>query len=490
MKKIIISCHKLVVTEKQLIRKKMRKIIYMWFVFSTIIFADTLVSQNSVVKVFASISTPNYQYPYQTSKISRFTGSGAIISDSRVLTSAHVVSGARFIEIQKENDPKKYIATVKYISHQADLAILELRDISFFIGTNPLKISEDIKTRDEVTVLGYPLGGNAISTTTGVVSRIEYRSYVWSSSYLLAIQIDAAINSGNSGGPVINAKNELVGIAMMKLQKSSNIGYIVPSILINTFLDDVKDGVVDGFHLDSVVIQHLNNDAQKKLYGLSDKSGVLITYVGIDEKLLQVDDIILKIDDKDIANNGTIKTKYGRVSFSMLFHTKQLSQSVTLKILREKKELTITYPLQRIVPLINKEFGKEPRYIIYGGFIFAPLTKNYLSSIYTSSSGLNMLFYQKNKTADYQEPVVSLQTIFPSEVNRGYYAASYVLVEVNDIKIKNFKHLVFVLDNMKDEYTVFKFLEKTKVVLKTQDAKKSLDRIMELYYLKNDRRLE
>lgn len=468
----------------------MKNILLTLLILSTTIFADTITTQNSVVKVFTSISLPDYKYPYQTSKISKFTGSGAIIGNNRILTSAHVVSGARFLEIQKENDPKKYVATVKYILHQADLAILEVRDKNFFIGTNPLKISEDIKTRDKVTVLGYPLGGNTISTTTGIVSRIEYRSYVWSSSYLLAIQIDAAINSGNSGGAVVNTKNELVGIAMMKLQKTSNIGYIVPSVIINTFLEDIKDGVVNGFHSDSVIIQHINNNSQKKLYGLDERSGVLVTYVGIEEELLKVDDILLEIDDKDIANNGTIKSKYGRISFSMPFHIKQLSQSVKLKILRDKKELTIEYPLKKVVPLINREFGKEPRYIIYGGFVFAPLTKNYLSSIYSSSGGLNMLFYQKNKTVDYQEPVVSLQTIFPSEVNRGYYSASYVLVEVNDIKIKNFKHLVSVLDNMTDEYTVFKFLEKTKVVLKTQDAKKSLDRIMKLYYLKSDRRLQ
>jgi len=469
--------------------KIIKKIIITLLVLLTTISADTGSTQNSVVKVFASISSPDYKYPYQTSKISKFTGSGAIISNNRILTSAHVVSGARFIEIQKEDDPEKYLATVKYISHQADLAILEVNDKVFFKDTNPLKLSEDIKTRDEVTVLGYPLGGNTISTTTGVVSRIEYRSYVWSSSYLLAIQIDAAINSGNSGGAVINSKNELVGIAMMKLNKTSNIGYIVPSIIINTFLEDVKDGVVNGFHSDSVIVQNINNDSQKKLYGLEDRSGVMITYVGIDEKLLKVNDILLAVDNKDIANNGTVNTKYGRVNFSMPFHLKQLSQSVKLKIFRDKKELTIEYPLKKNLPLINREFGKEPRYIIYGGFIFTPLTKNYLDSIYSSSNGLNMLFYQKNKTVDYEEPIVSLKTVFPSKVNRGYFPASYVLVKVNDIKIKSFYHLVKVLDSVTDEFTVFEFLEKTKVVLNTKDAKNSLAGIMKLYYLKSDRRL-
>jgi len=465
-----------------------QRIIYVLLILSTITFANNS-SKNSVVKVFSSISRHNYEFPYQTSRISKFIGSAVIISDNRVLTSAHIVSNARFIELQKEEDPKKYIASVKYISHQSDLAILEVIDKEFFKNTKPLKLNEDIKTGDKVTVCGYPLGGSTVSTTTGVVSRIEYINYLWSSFYLLAIQIDAAINSGNSGGAVVNANNELIGIAMMRLKETNNIGYIVPSIIINTFLEDVKDGIVDGFHIDSVVVQEINNDAQRKLYGLKKRTGLLITYVGVDEKLLKIDDVLLEIDDNDIANNGTIKTKYGRIDFSFPFHTKQLFQSVKLKILRNKKELVINYPLKKVTPLITREFDREPRYIIYGGFIFTPLTKNYLNAIYRSSNGLNMLFYAKNKTVDYEEPVVSLRTIFPNEVNRGYYPASYVLIKVNNIKIKNFKQLVSVLDNITDEFTVFEFLEKKKVILNTKEAKNSLSDIMKLYNIKSDRRL-
>jgi S1-C subfamily serine protease len=212
----------------------------------TISFASHL-PNNSIVKIFSSISTPDYKYPWQTSKISNYTGSGAIIKDNMILTSAHVVSSSRFLEVQKENDPKKYIASVKYISHQADLAIVEVNDKTFFNGTKPLKFNSDIKPRDEITVLGYPFGGQTISTTKGVISRIEYINYAWSSEYLLAIQVDAAINSGNSGGAAIDNNGDIVGVAMMTLSNTNNISYLVPSIIVNTFLKDIEDGKVDGF---------------------------------------------------------------------------------------------------------------------------------------------------------------------------------------------------------------------------------------------------
>ena len=455
----------------------------------TFALAESISGTSSVVKIFASISKPNYQYPYQTSNISKYIGSGAIISKHRILSSAHIVSGAKFIEIQKENDPNKYIANVKFISNQADLAILEVENKNFFKDTLPLKLSEKINVRDKVTVLGYPIGGNTISTTTGIVSRIEYRNYVWSNSNHLTIQIDAAINPGNSGGPVINADNDLVGIAMMKLSKTSNIAYIVPAIIISTFLEDVKDGVVDGFQITNIFLQYINNDAQKKFYGLKDREGVLVTSVGIDEKQIKVDDIILSIDDKDIANDATVKSRYGRVNFNIVSDTKQLSESVKLKILRDKKEITINYHLKRESSLIQSEFGKEPRYILYGGFIFTPLTRNLLNNLSPYSNKFDMFFYEKDKTQEYNEVVVTTNTIFPNEVNRGYYGGNYVLLKVNNIKIKNFKHFVNILDNITDEFTVFEFLEKRKVILNTKKAKESLEEIMKEYNIKSDRRM-
>ncbi len=465
----------------------MNKILWLIVLLSITLFAGSQGTPNSVVKVFTSASIPNYKYPWQTSRISKFTGSGVVIGENRILTSAHVVSNAKFIEVKKENEHKKYIATVKYISHQADLAILDIKDIKFFEDITPLKLNQSIRARDEVTVLGYPIGGSNISTTTGVISRIEYRSYVWSKSYLLAIQIDAAINSGNSGGPVINDKNELVGIAMMKISKASNIGYIVPATVVQYFLDDTKDGIVNGYHTDSVYAQKMNNEALKDFYNLNDRTGVLITHVGIDEKDIRANDIILSIDNKDISNEGTIKTEYGNVSYAMGFHTKQIDETVTLKVLRDKTEQTIKYKLKKYKPLISQEFEKEPRFIIYGGLTFTPLTRNYLNKL-SSSSGINMLFYRKSKTENYTEPVASLTTIFPNKVNRGYPQGSYILTKVNNIKIKSFKHLVEVLDNIDDEFTIFEYLEKKKFILNTLESKESIKDIMKIYNMKSDRR--
>lgn len=455
----------------------------------TIVSYASALPTNSIVKIHTSASISDYKYPWQTSKIYRYVGSGAIIEGNKILTSAHVVSGARFLEVQKENDPKKYIASVKYISHQVDLAIVEVKDKTFFNDTKALKLNENVKTRDEITVLGYPLGGKTISTTTGIISRIEYTSYVWSSEYLLAIQVDAAINSGNSGGAALDKNGDIVGIAMMRLKNADNISCIVPSVIINSFLEDIKDGKVDGFGSDGLTINYIDNNNVKEYFGLKNGNGILVTNVAYGINEFKVNDIILEIDGNKVANDATIDSKFGRVHCNLIIHQKQIGDKVQFKVLRDKELISFNYTVKRTEPLIKKEFAKEPRYLIFGGLAFTPLTKNYILAIGSNTSGINKLFYHKDKSKEFDEAVVWMQNNFPHEVNRGYSSQGYVVETVNGIKVKNFKHFVFLIDNLNTEFVVIDTMEKNKIILNVKEARKSFEDLKRIYRLNSDRML-
>jgi len=465
------------------------------FILLTILISTTsLLSNNlnnttkSIIKIFTTKSKPNYKYPWQTGNIGKYTGSGVIINENKILTAAHVVVGAKLLEIKKENDPKKYIAKIKYISHQADLALIEVEDKSFFDNTEQLELSTNTKVRDSVTVVGYPLGGKNVSTTTGIVSRIEQQYYSYSAEKLLAIQVDAAINGGNSGGAVVNDNNELVGIAMMKRLKAENIAYIVPTVIINTFLKDIKDDIVDGFSKESTFFNSIENDTLKKYYGLKNGNGVLVSTVGKYDDKLKLNDIILSIDGNDIANNETISSMYGRISFSHIYHTKQIGDIVTFDILRDNVNIKVTTTVKRIPSLIEYEFEKSPRFIIYGGLVFSPITKNYLSTITKlESDHIKKKLYAKKKIENYEEAITMVSTIFPHKVNRGYTSWASVLKSVNGIKIKSFNHLVNIIDSTKDEYTKFEFFESATIILNTKEAKESFKNIKSLYKLHSDR---
>jgi len=469
-------------------------------IFKTVLilgfFTSTLFSQTqnninrSVVKIFSTVSTANYRYPWQSSNIVRYVGSGAIISNNRILTSAHVVSGAKLLEITKENDPKKYIAAIKYISHQADLALLEIEDKSFFTNTKNFTLSTNANLRDEVTVVGYPKGGENVSVTIGVISRIEQQYYTYSAENLFAIQVDAAINSGNSGGPVLNNKNELIGIAMMKRSDAENIAYIIPTEIINTFLEDTKDGKVDGFHKERSFFVPTENNTLKEYYGLKNGNGVLLALIDKYNDILEINDIILAIDGKEIASNGTISTQYGRIAFEHIYNTKQIGDSVTLDVLRDKKYTKVKCTVKKMPELVEFEYAKNPRYVIYGGLAFVPITKNYLATLSKLEAEIiNQKLYSKKKSEEYQEAITMMSTIFPNEVNRGYSSWASVLKSVNGIPIKNFKHLLSVLDGIDEQYTKFEFLEQSILILDTKKAKESFKDIQQAYSLTSDRRL-
>lgn len=157
----------------------------------------------AIVKIYTVATRPDYDNPWNRMGPHTSTGSGAILVGQCILTNAHVVSNHTYLQVRRHGSARKYQAHVIAMANDADLALLGIEDPTFFEGVTPLELGTLPRLQNEVTVLGFPTGGDTLSSTAGVVSRIEHRRYVHSGMSLLAAQLDAAINSGNSGGPVI-----------------------------------------------------------------------------------------------------------------------------------------------------------------------------------------------------------------------------------------------------------------------------------------------
>ncbi|RLA66672.1 MAG: serine protease, partial [Epsilonproteobacteria bacterium] len=226
------------------------------------------ITKQSIVKIYTSAKIPNYQEPWSSSMRSG-TGSGAIIAGKYILTNAHVVANQVFIEVQRYGQRKRYIAKVHAVSHQADLALLKVEDEDFFEGVVPLEFGKLPKMEQKIVVYGYPMGGSTLSATIGVVSRIEHHVYAHSGESFLAVQVDAAVNPGNSGGPALSG-GKIVGVVMQIIKKSQNIGYLVPVSMVKHFIEDMKDATYDGFADIGLGTQKLENPAMRDYYGLDE----------------------------------------------------------------------------------------------------------------------------------------------------------------------------------------------------------------------------
>ena len=129
-----------------------------------------------VVKVYTVHSSQHPAMPWANKAQEESTGSGfSIRHDGQlcIVTNAHVVADATYVEVRKAGDAKKYVAVRKKVAHECDLATLHVEDQAFWEGVTPLAFGTMPSLQDEVAVVGYPEGGEGVSITQGVVSRIE-----------------------------------------------------------------------------------------------------------------------------------------------------------------------------------------------------------------------------------------------------------------------------------------------------------------------------
>jgi S1-C subfamily serine protease len=385
----------------------------------------------ATVKIFASSSLANCIMPWQKRQQISVSGSGFVIDVSRrmILTNAHVVQGAQFVEVRKHGDSNNHTGYVVYMGTDCDMALVHVPDdvfwsekaltaLSFDVpqppasgetvsGTSSSKASSPLEelaamhVRDEafgglpqlqdgVKVVGYPVGGDQLSITSGVVSRIEVSSYGRDAPFaLLTVQIDAAINHGNSGGPALSTRTKkVIGIAFQVLGNAESIGYIIPLPIVAAFLNgyltacrqdslttasgsslndsDASSSIpsVAGSATESqqssaisrrdyfphpptfgVFYQLLLNKHLREYYGLKPgQTGVLVSgtaFRGPAEEVLKPNDVIVGLNGFPVENDGTIEFRpHERLVFTHMVHVCPPGKEMQLRVLRKRTSTT------------------------------------------------------------------------------------------------------------------------------------------------------
>jgi S1-C subfamily serine protease len=452
--------------------------------------------ERSVVKIFVVSNQPDYQQPWQMLGQKSFTGSGCIIDGKRILTNAHVIENETFIQVLKYGDTKRYTAKVIAVDNDCDLAVLGVEDNDFFKDTMPLSFGKLPELGDEVRVLGYPQGGEKLSITKGVVSRIEVGKYAHSFRNLLDIQIDAAINPGNSGGPVISG-GKIIGVAFQGITESQNIGYAIPVVIIGHFLKEVANPKYGGFPMLGVIYQKLENDSYRSILGMGpDESGVIVDRVYYDSSawgFLKEGDVILSIDGVKVGNDNTIPFKNkSRVDFSYLISSKFAGDVVNLGVLRDKKVIAVSFPLKNSQPLVPfREYDVKPEYYIFGGVVFTKLTGNYLFKLdenyFNQASTLYDRYFHDIPTQARQE-IVIVQQVLTDELNIGYDGCSIMIVDtINGEPVADMKDLIKKIENNRQDSLIIGLDYNYKIALDYKKCIAATPDILRKYNIPFDR---
>ncbi len=448
--------------------------------------------KNAIIKIYTVKNKPFYFNPWMTFPANNENGSGCIINGNRILTNAHVVANQTFIQVRKYGESRRYNAKVLNISHEADLALLSVYDKSFFSGVEPLDIGGLPETRQEVFIYGFP-EGDSLRIAKGILSWIGHQTYKHSSNYFLAGQIVTSVKPGSSGGPVI-ADSKLVGV-LMQAHVSENTAYMVPSPIIKHFLEDIDDGHYDGFPDIGLVTETMQNpDIKRKYKMLKDQTGVLVNHVHLGSpvsSMIMKDDILLAINGHLIGDNGTVEIRPNEhTSYTYYVEMLQLGDSVNVDILRDGKIKNFTLILnttQKDFMLVPREqYDQKPRYFIYGGIVFSPLTKNFINEWQEAPEEL-IVELSNWPTEERREVVVILQ-VLPSEVNIGYQdITGWIVSEVNGKKCKDFNYFVKSVTNSTGAFITFKNTKNFQIVIDRRKALDSHAHILQNYNIKEDR---
>ena len=455
------------------------------------IFSEDVAVKKALVKVYTSHQLFDYLSPWQYGQSANSTATGFIIDGERIITNAHAVLNSKFLQVRKEGDSKKYKAVVKFTSEEYDLALVEIEDKSFFKGTVPLKLGTLPEIQEKLTVYGYPLGGDKLSTTQGIVSRMEHNTYTLTNRKFLIGQTDAAINSGNSGGPVVS-KGKVAGVAFAGLNSADNIGYFIPVNILNNFLEDIKDGKYDGSPLLGVEWSELESPSHRRMLGIEAKTGgILIKKVFKNspfEGVLQKNDVLMKLDNYPVESDGTIEfRKNEKTNFSYVNQQKKYGDNLSYEIIRDKKTKTGQVKLEKkdIKYTVVTEVTIEtpPSYMVYGGLLFEPLTSNYMAG---TIEKLGSVYDREELYKDYKELVV-LVRVLPFDVNLGYTdAENEIIVKVNGEKYKDFKDFAQKVKNVKSGFIVFENDNGDEIVLDVKEVEEQREELMQNYNISSD----
>jgi S1-C subfamily serine protease len=458
--------------------------------------------RSSIVKIYTVSAEPFYHEPWTNDLTQYSSGSGCVIKGNRILTNAHVISDQTFVQVSLYGKPEKYPAKIIAVSHESDLALLTVDDLSFFDGVKPLIIGKLPEIQQDVIVYGFPEGGETLSVTKGIVSRIEHSQYVHSQLKLLSAQIDAPINAGNSGGPVL-IDGKISGVVMQGIDDSQSIGYMVPAPIIKHFIDDLKDSRCDGFPTLGITYQKIENEALRAKYNFSERqSGVLVTYIAPGSSTvgkLHIDDVILSIDDKIVAGDGTIEFRQNeRTSLGYCVQKHQIGEELKLNVMRNGGVHTIKIvlktPAEKLELVPRQLYDIRPSYYIYGGLLFMPLTRNYLmgwgdDDWDEDAPSKLVTLYKHGRLQSINNEIVILSKALPAKINRGYHNYSELIItHVDDNKINNLKNLIRMVEkNRKKKFVEFKTKGGLKIVLNREQAQADLPKILKTYNVPYDR---
>ena len=293
-------------------------------------------------------------------------GTGVIVdSNGYILTNAHVVEDGKADKVNVLfNDGSTKEAEVKWYNESLDLAIIKVEGENYPVA----KLGDSNKTEvgDIAIAIGNPLGLQFERTVTqGIISGLDRTVQLdVNTSMENLIQTDASINQGNSGGPLLNVKGEVIGINTIKATGGEGLGFSIPINTAKVFVDIIKQkGQIKEKPILGIKGISANQISKSEELKLTSKTGVYVYSVYDDSPAakakMKKGDIIIKINDDTISNMQDLQT-------ALFKNGQNIEKPITVTVKRGEKEEVLKVQLVSEDELTNKQ-EKSTLKTIFGG---------------------------------------------------------------------------------------------------------------------------
>ena len=408
----------------------------------------------SVVRVSSTNQPYDLIRPWGKRAPSSRRGLGAVLSKGRVLVTAELIQNNNYIELEKAESGERMAATVLFVDHEANLALVQPVDPKFLSGLKPFELVTDAVVGDKLTILQLE-ANDSLMSTSGPITTIEVARYQIDDSSFLLYRLNVSLQFKESSFTAPVLKDGRLAGMLLRYAPQNQTADVIPAPVIAHFLKDVEDGTNQGFPRAGFLFAP-TRDPQLRRYAKMPpgNGGIFITEVAEGSPAakagLQTGDVLLGVGETNIDQDGNYEEPlYGRITLSHLLSVRhQVGDKVAFRILRDGKPMKLDVTLAKkdlkdygVMPYM---FDRAPRYYVLGGLILQELTRQHLKewgNEWKKAAPPRLVMYdqmQSQLLKGDRKHVVFLSQVLPTEATVGYNELNFLVVTaINGVKINS-----------------------------------------------------
>ena len=415
--------------------------------------------ENIVVKIISTVQYNDFNHPLNRFDVYNISGTGFFIGKNLILTCYHVVEGAVIINISYDQN-KDILCEIKNIFPDDDLAVIRIIDDKIDLDYKLLEfkvINEKNKFMNDISVytVGFPLSSNNVKTTKGSISGFQDS----------LIQTDAALNSGNSGGPLIILDNDnkykIIGINVSKQTgDAEKTGYAIPIYRFISIWHDYQNIIIRRPLLLFDYQEIIQDEFKNNIFGNTRNNGVKVTLINKNyylSNIIKEGDILVSINNINIDSSGNIKLNFypERISIQEIGLWFKENDELTFGILdtKTKEVINKVFKLQIIntnLLYYNNLPNSQKYYIENNGLILSIITNQHfkkLKELELSLVNIIKIFSRFSHHSDLF--TVYLCDLDYKILNKSFnkYPKGNIIIKINDLEFNNYDELINICKN-------------------------------------------